>query len=84
MAEKVTAHPAPESAVIWLSYLGLLTLPLGVLIVSGVAARARPVLGGVAAVLAWTGFSGLAFLITPDQVGWPVWAPGCRPRRPRR
>jgi hypothetical protein len=64
---QVAAHPTVESAVLWLSWLALLTLPLGVLIVSGVAVRARPVLGAVAAVLTWVGFGSLAFLITPDQ-----------------
>jgi type IV secretory pathway protease TraF len=64
---KVAAHPAAESAVLWLSWLALLTLPLGVLVVSGVAMRARPVLGAVAAVLTWVGFGSLTFLVTPDQ-----------------
>lgn len=66
IADYVAAHPAAESAVLWLSYLALLTMPLAVLIVSRVAMRARPVLGTVAAVIAWIGFSGLAFLVTPD------------------
>ncbi|HKQ40998.1 MAG TPA: hypothetical protein VJT79_00855, partial [Pseudonocardia sp.] len=57
-----------ETAVLWLSGLALITLPLAVLVVNGAAMRARPVLGTVAAVIAWVGFSGLAFLVTPDQV----------------
>jgi hypothetical protein len=63
----VAAHPAAEAAVLWLSWLALLTLPLAVLVVSGVALRARPVLGAIAAVIAWVGFANLAYLVTPDQ-----------------
>ena len=66
IAVKVAAHPTAQAAVLWLSYLALLTMPLAVLIVSRVAMRARPVLGTVAAVIAWIGFTGLAFLVTPD------------------
>jgi hypothetical protein len=65
---KVAAHPGAEAAVLWLSGLALITLPLAVLVVNGAAMRARPVLGTVAAVIAWVGFSGLTFLISPDQV----------------
>ena len=65
---KVAAHPGAETAVLWLSVLALITLPLSVLVVNGVAMRARPLLGTVAAVIAWVGFSGLAYLVTQDQV----------------
>lgn len=44
---------------LWLTYLALLTLPLGVLIAGRQAIRARPVLGAVAVVVAWLGFSSL-------------------------
>jgi hypothetical protein len=64
----VAAHPVAESAVLWLSLLALLTLPLGVLVVGAVAVRARPVLGTVAAVVAWIAFANLAFLVGPDQI----------------
>lgn len=57
--EKVAAAPAVEGVVLWLTYLGLLTLPLGVLIAGRQAIRARPALGGVAAVVAWVGFTSL-------------------------
>jgi acyl-CoA synthetase (AMP-forming)/AMP-acid ligase II len=67
VVEEVVAHPVAETAVLWLSWLALLTLPLAVLVVSGVAMRARPLLGTIAAVIAWLGFADLAFLITPDQ-----------------
>ena len=66
IAAKAAAHPTAQAAVLWLSYLALLTMPLAVLIVSRVAMRARPVLGTIAAVIAWIGFTGLAFLLTPD------------------
>jgi hypothetical protein len=68
IVEKVAEHPGAETAVLWLSGLALLTLPPALLVVSRVAMRARPLLGGVAAVLAWLGFANLAFLVTPDQV----------------
>jgi hypothetical protein len=57
--EKVAAAPAVEGVVLWLTYLALLTLPLGVLIAARQAIRARPVLGAVAAVVAWLGFTSL-------------------------
>ena len=57
--EKVAAAPAVEGVVLWLTYLALLTLPLGVLIAGRQAMRARPALGAVAAVIAWVGFSSL-------------------------
>jgi hypothetical protein len=57
--EKVAAAPAVEGVVLWLTYLALLTLPLGVLIAGRQAIRARPVLGAVAAVVAWVGFTSL-------------------------
>ncbi|MGH3765304.1 MAG: hypothetical protein ACRDTX_09165 [Pseudonocardiaceae bacterium] len=57
--EKVAASPAAEGAVLWLTYLALLTLPLGVLITGRQAMRARPALGAVAALIAWVGFTSL-------------------------
>jgi hypothetical protein len=73
---KVAAHPGAETAVLWLSGLALVTLPLAVLVVNGAAMRARPVLGTVAAVIAWVGFSGLAYLVTQDQVARAGFAAG--------
>ena len=57
--EKVAIAPVVESAVLWLTYLALLTLPLGVLISSRQAMRGRPAFGAVAAVVAWVGFTSL-------------------------
>ncbi|MDF2975738.1 MAG: hypothetical protein K0S40_466 [Actinomycetospora sp.] len=65
---KVASHPTAMTAVLWLSLVALVTLPLGVLVVGAVAARARPVLGTVAAVLAWVAFATLPFLVGPDQI----------------
>jgi hypothetical protein len=67
IVEKVAAHPGAENAVLWLSALALLTMPLALLVVSRVAVQARPRLGMAATVIAWLGFANLAFLITPDQ-----------------
>jgi hypothetical protein len=53
-----TTLAAPTDAVAWIRFRAAL----------GVAVRARPVLGSAAAVIAWIGFSALAFLVTPDQV----------------
>lgn len=68
MVAKVAANPAVQSAVLWLGYLALLTLPLGVMIASRLAVRTRPVLGGIAAGLAWLGFTSLPFVIGTDQL----------------
>jgi hypothetical protein len=67
-ATAAAASPAAQSAVLWLSYLALLTLPLGVLVVGRVAVRARRVLGGIAAGLAWVGYASLFWLAAPDQL----------------
>jgi hypothetical protein len=58
-AAKVAAAPVAEGVVLWLTYLALLTLPLGVLIASRQAMRARPAFGAVAAAVAWVGFTSL-------------------------
>lgn len=65
---QVAAHPAADGAVLWLAYLIVLTLPLSVLVAGRAAMRARPVLGGVAAVVAWVGFASLAYVVGSDQV----------------
>jgi hypothetical protein len=59
IVEKIMAAPGASTTVLWLAYLALLTLPLGVLIAARAAVAARPVLGSVAAVLAWLGFLSL-------------------------
>ncbi|WP_433783085.1 hypothetical protein ACQPX6_24285 [Actinomycetospora sp. CA-101289] len=68
LVAKVATHPGVQSTVLWLSLLALITLPLGVLVVGAIAARARPVLGTIAAVIAWLAFANLAFLVGPDQI----------------
>lgn len=56
---RVAEHPGAQTLVLGLAYLALLTLPIGVAVTGWVAARARPVLGTVAAVAAWVGFLSL-------------------------
>lgn len=68
IAAKVAANPGAQSVVLWLGYLALLTLPLGVLIAARLAVRTRPVLGAIAAALSWIGFMSLFFLLGTDQV----------------
>lgn len=68
IVDKIAAAPAAQTAVLWLSYLALLTLPLGVLIVGRAAAAARPVLGRIAATLAWIGFVSLFWIVATDQL----------------
>ena len=79
IAEKIAADPAAQTAVLWLAYLALLTLPIGVLVASRLAVRARPVLGGIAAVLSWIGFTSLFFLLAADQVALAAPAAGLPP-----
>ncbi|WP_143029908.1 hypothetical protein [Pseudonocardia oroxyli] len=67
-ATSAAAHPGAQSAVLWLSYLALLTLPLGVVIVGRAAVRAHRVLGGIAAGLTWVGYASLFWLAAPDQL----------------
>lgn len=76
---KVAAAPGAQSAVLWLAYLALLTLPLGVLVVGRAAAAARPVLGRVAATLAWLGYTSLFWLAATDQVPLAATATGAPP-----
>lgn len=67
--EKITANPGAQSAVLWLTYAALLTLPLGLLITGRTAMRAAPVLGTIAATVAWVGFVSLFAGIGIDQLG---------------
>ncbi|MHA6782892.1 hypothetical protein ACVGOW_18130 [Pseudonocardia saturnea] len=59
LVEKIMAAPGAQTLVLWLAYLALLTLPLGVAMAGWLAARSRPVLGSIAAVFAWLGFLSL-------------------------
>lgn len=67
-ATSAAANPGAQSAVLWLSYLALLTLPLGVLIVGRIAAATRPMLGRIAAVVSWLGFTSLFWITASDQL----------------
>lgn len=64
MVEKIGVSPARETAALWLSYLAVLALPIGVLLAGQLAVRTRPLLGTAAAVLAWLGFGSLAASVT--------------------
>lgn len=79
VAAQVAAHPAAQSAVLWLTYLALLTLPLGVAIVAGLAIRTRPILGVIAGAVAWLGFTSLFFIVANDQVALAAAATGAPP-----
>jgi hypothetical protein len=62
------SHPELQTAVLWLDYLALLTLPLAVLLVCRRAVRAAPVLGWVGAVIAWLGFASLPWATMLDPL----------------
>ncbi|MCY7342446.1 MAG: hypothetical protein LH603_11530 [Pseudonocardia sp.] len=64
----IQAAPTTTAAVIWLVFAALLTLPLGVAITARLAMAARPVLGTVAAVVAWAGFLSLFLAVGVDQL----------------
>lgn len=68
VVERIAAAPGAQSAVLWLSYLALLTLPLGLLIVTRVAVAARRVLGLVGGTIAWLGYLSLFFMVATDQI----------------
>ncbi len=61
-------HPGVSTLVLWMAYLAILTLPLGVLIAGRTAIRARPVLVTTAATLAWLGFVSLFAVFGSDAV----------------
>jgi hypothetical protein len=68
IATKVAANPGAQAAVLGLSYLALLTLPIGVALAGRLAMRSRPVLGTVAAAVAWIGFVSLFASIAFDSL----------------
>ena len=70
VAAKVAADTGAEAAVLGLSYIALLTLPLGLVLAGRVARRSRPVLGGIAAVVSWLGFMSLFAGIGYDTVAY--------------
>jgi hypothetical protein len=65
---KTLAHPELQTAVLWLDYLALLTLPLAVLLVARLAIRSAPVLGWTGAVVAWLGFATLPWTAGLDPL----------------
>lgn len=68
VAAKVAAHAGTQGAVLGLTYLALLVLPLGLVLVGAAAVRARRVLGSVGAAVAWLGFMSLFASIGYDTV----------------
>jgi hypothetical protein len=76
---KVAASPVATDAVLWLSFLALFTLPLGVLVAARLAVRVRPVFGSVAAAVAWTGFSALFWVAYPERPAAAAVAAGVDP-----
>ncbi len=68
VAAKVAAHPGNQGAVLALTYLALLVLPLGLVLVCAVAVRVRAMLGGIGATVTWLGFMSLFASVTYDSV----------------
>lgn len=67
VAAAVAAHPGAASVVLWLDLVAVLTLLVGVFVVSALAVRASPALGTVGAVLAVTGFGALSMGPIPSD-----------------
>jgi hypothetical protein len=76
---KTLAHPELQTAVLWLDYLALLTLPLAVLLVARRAIASAPVLGWIGAVVAWLGFATLPWIAASDPVPLAARAAGIAP-----
>ncbi|MBA3906639.1 MAG: hypothetical protein H0X35_08155 [Pseudonocardiales bacterium] len=70
IAAKVAAHPGSQAAVLGLTYLALLALPLGIVLGGAAAVRARPVLGGIGATVAWLGFMSLFASVGYDTIAF--------------
>jgi hypothetical protein len=63
---EVAAHPAAQSAVVWLGFLACLTLIPGVIFAGRVVAREAPRLAALATILLVTGYISLAWLTVGD------------------
>jgi hypothetical protein len=66
VVRKVAAHQTTQSAVVWLGFLGCLTLVPGVIYAGRVVSRKAPRLAAVATVLLVTGYISLAWLNVGD------------------
>jgi hypothetical protein len=70
MVEAVQAHPAQQSAVLWLAYIGVLTLVPGLIAAAGIARAGAPRLTTWAVALAVPGYLSLGMFIGSDHLLW--------------
>ena len=70
MVSAVTEHPGRQSAVLWLGYVGVLTLVPGLYAAARVCRSAAPRLTGWALALCIPGYLSLGMLVGGDQVLW--------------
>jgi hypothetical protein len=68
----VEAHPGRQSAVIWLAYIGILTLVPGLFAAARVCRDAAPKLTAWALALSVPGYLSLGMLLGADQLLWGV------------
>lgn len=66
MAAAIASHQAKEPAVLWLSLVAMLTIVPATVVVGRLALARRPVLGGVAMVVALAGFGALPVIALTD------------------
>ena len=72
----VAAHPDRQSAVLWLAYVGILTLVPGLFAAAQVCRSAAPRLTAWALGLSVPGYLSLAMLIGPDHLLWSTHGAG--------
>ena len=70
MVAAVDAHPGRESAVLWLAYVGILTLLPGLYVAARVSREAAPRLTAWALGLAVPGYLSLGMMVGADHVLW--------------
>jgi hypothetical protein len=76
MVAAVDANPGQQSAVLWLAYVGILTLVPGVFAAAGVCRSAAPRLTAWALALSVPGYLSLGMLVGPDHLLWSTHAAG--------
>jgi len=69
---EVAAHPGRESAVLWLGFIGVLTLVPGLVVAARVCRSAAPRLTAWALALAVPGYLSLGVLLAYDHILWSV------------
>lgn len=72
MVAAVYAHPARQNAVLWLAYVGMLTLVPGLLLAAQVCREASPRLTSWAVGLAVPGYLSLGMFVGADHLLWSV------------